>query len=965
MLRWLRSTVQKGGYGSQSQCIRVTQRCMLSVVRASKSEVETETHGNLIHSKLATGTVKGTNHASDCEILRRSLTSSSSQKLPLETLVSLYESVRARDQLRDLGPGNLSKMMRIFGAVSLPQDAPRIATQYAQGTSTPFWTHVQRMAKDKESMGHRLTDGDHYWLLWAWIAKFHSDTTGNIADTLSNASTHYHQIWRKTRFTDILAPYFDALLSSGDAECLRTAVNGLCGVLDLHSNLHGRSLRLIFDLFLSFSETLSPSLKRNILLSLWNRIAMTHTNTPTSHYMATHMYNALTKRHQPLPLDISRLVASLGTPLFPMFKLDAPLSVQQWARRRLRQALGPECSIAVRWANMSLFALYQASRSGLNKHITNLDTSFGPHFSDWHVVLTLGLLENIVPSNVVSSQGSEVHSVTGALWRKWTQVKSRRPILVSRAIIGAFLRLAGRTQDTYVFDQCRRWSVDNVIWRLDRTHSATKRTQVEALVGDYIEASIRCDGKDFGRILRFFETNLSVTGSYIEIIFEQLRSRDVETAHEFYELCISQRTPLETEGVTLLAVQLSETQAQSPLHIVARDVLGPEQVGRVLVALLDSVRVHRQRYLMPSSADILSRTLHKLLQSKAPIPRMKYPLRYAIPLLVASNRAVDAVRIIELINERAPSFIHLRFLHRVLRLLFRYRQFILATRLYDVVEQRWGLSLDTFRLKLILGLTRGRASALAARFLSSHSSTRFMRQEMVRSIGLNPRRSSPTRILSILRRKPDHTPSIKLALYVLILSKRTAAAKILFLRSLPYLDSDTKTWFGNMLLHRFVRRFTSRNVQVMKKLFKAKTSLNKIFGFTGDRVTFNIFMKGMLYWKNVDAPRARVLFDDCIRIGYPIGSRWQQISEVPFATRTITEPLLFGLHLSPDISFQHHTRPLYKMFIKAFYIRKDVMAAQAVVAILKNEEVEELSRQQNRNRARFEGLHRARDKKSS
>lgn len=111
-----------------------------------------------------------------CETLHSYLSSKPLEKLPLAKLVDLYQSVRARSQLQKLGPVQLSALISIFGASSLPPHAPRISNAYVEGYSSyPYWSYLLLVADDKKKLGYSLNDGDHYWVMWAWIARFHSN----------------------------------------------------------------------------------------------------------------------------------------------------------------------------------------------------------------------------------------------------------------------------------------------------------------------------------------------------------------------------------------------------------------------------------------------------------------------------------------------------------------------------------------------------------------------------------------------------------------------------------------------------------------------------------------------------------------------------------------------------------------------------------------------------------------------
>ncbi|KAJ3873466.1 hypothetical protein F5051DRAFT_419156 [Lentinula edodes] len=987
MLRWLQSTVQiPGGYGGSAVRMHVAQKLyskcisplglpkhqssilsghsarfrVLSAVSGVPQNGEADVPQS---SVLRDGAEYVSNQRiGDFERLRLYLTSTPTKKLAPELLVSLYDSVRVSSQFKSFSATQLSTLISILGSSSLPPDAPRIRNNYVDGTSntSAYWSHVLCIADDKKALGFLLNNGDHYWAMWAWLALSRS---GEHVKALSNASKHYNQIWQKTKFPDILVPYLETLISTGSSEHLQTAVVDLCNILGVHTDLHGRSLKLIWDIFLSSSTALTPSMKTSILHALWSRSTMSHTTVQRSNYMATHMFNPLTKRHERLPLDIAHLIASLGAPLFPFFLVSVPLSVQRWARRQTAAALSPSCSDEVRWTNFSLFALNQAARKGLGNRIPTLDPNFaGSNLNDWHIVLTLSILENVVNSYMVSAQGSELCSLSGALWERWMSFKADRPIFVSRAVVSSFLRLAARTQDTYILDQCYRYSIDHALWQTNPDHTAADRAQIEALIGFHFAAFIRCHGRRWADILHFLDVqkDLSVSGSHADFVIQRLSSLDIETAFEFYEFCISHSVPVGVDITTMLATAMAPVRVHVVFPMLERG-LNHAQMEKVLLALLDTLRTQRHQYLNPASGRILGRALCKLLQSKAPVVRIKYPLRYSLLRLVASNCATDAIRIVELVDEGAPSFLSARFLHRLLGIFLRHRQYTLAGRLYYIMKSRSIPSQDRFRRKLILGLMRGGANTFAKRFRSSRS-TRSTVERVVTRLefrGAIPCRTSSDRVLSIVRKYPNDIPSIKSAFSALVLSKRPVAAKRLFQDSLPYLDSPTKVWLGNMFLHRILRRFDKRNIQVVKKLLRAKNYLMMNFGFTGDRITFNILLKGMLRWKNVSSSKTRMLFDDCIRMGYPVGSRWRRINNVPFGTQSLSPPITFGMPmLDPHISFQRHVRPLYKMFIKAFYLRKDVEAAKTVVGILKNEEAENLSRQQYRDRSRLEGLRR-------
>ena len=123
--------------------------------------------------------------------------------------------------------------------------------------------------------------------------------------------------------------------------------------------------------------------------------------------------------------------------------------------------------------------------------------------------------------------------------------------------------------------------------------------------------------------------------------------------------------------------------------------------------------------------------------------------------------------------------------------------------------------------------------------------------------------------------------------------------------------------------------------------------MRRHYGFVPDHVTVNILMKAYLRTRTeVDATRARELFDVLVRRGYPGGAAspgGMQSAHTPFGTNAATIDSVLATLDIPNIEapllYKRHVLPLYKMFVKVFYLRGDVAAARRVVGILKALEV--------------------------
>jgi len=159
-------------------------------------------------------------------------------------------------------------------------------------------------------------------------------------------------------------------------------------------------------------------------------------------------------------------------------------------------------------------------------------------------------------------------------------------------------------------------------------------------------------------------------------------------------------------------------------------------------------------------------------------------------------------------------------------------------------------------------------------------------------------------------------------------------------------DTGMQTALGNVILDGQVSHTKSRGSRNVSGVLRALCLLVQEYGFVPDRVTTNTIVKAVLRWPAVlDAALVRRLFDYFVSSGYPgegVG--------VPFGSGD-AEMKKAGVVLGTPIpmpkskiSFTRHVVPLYKMFIKALYLRKDVAGARKIVGILKEAEKREAGR---------------------
>lgn len=110
----------------------------------------------------------------------------------LNTLRSLYISVKHRNQLRHLSASQLSDLAALFGSlsVSIPRQShctyihPLVAyytTDHTTDTrARTYWPFVRQIIQDKIRLGHTLANRDCFWLMRASLADLESGGGGTM-----------------------------------------------------------------------------------------------------------------------------------------------------------------------------------------------------------------------------------------------------------------------------------------------------------------------------------------------------------------------------------------------------------------------------------------------------------------------------------------------------------------------------------------------------------------------------------------------------------------------------------------------------------------------------------------------------------------------------------------------------------------------------------------------------------------
>ncbi|KAF8071679.1 hypothetical protein FPV67DRAFT_1482283 [Lyophyllum atratum] len=920
------------------------------------------------------------------------LRSSTPHILSADTLEMLYGSIKALNQLCRLSSKQLTELLSLLGSLSLPQ--PRNLCIYlnkfvlhmdGEDDHATHWAFVLEVARDKEKvLGQSLNGTDRYWVMRALLTKVVLAEGESLQPddprlrAFSQATMQYLRIWRHTCDPEIHVPYLQTLLSLGSPEHIAELVQRLCKVLELHAHLHARLVDLLWQVLLSHGHELSPALKARVLSMVATRLSRFAAAIHDQEKAIPSSNRTPLKR--PTAFGPTELSTALCTALFPSSALNrTPPSIRHWAASQAKLAFKPDVALDTRWGNLLLLAIYKAPHLPAPERVTSsteepadVEGVGEVPSEDWRPVLVLAALEQTMHGGLGERRLSALEAKEGIrniirpLWRMWKAgaavENGTKPVTVTRAIVATFFRVASQILDGALTEGCYRFCITHGLFGGGEAGSSAETVQTVHLRVAYVLASTACKGTSWQDVLQtsmFLESRCEV----VEALLWHFLSSDVRAAYDVYTFAKEHDYRLSDRATRAMGLAL----VSSPTwHLAVPFLDGPslsrEQAEQLLLAILRVFQLERREYIDPPLAEALGRTLWRLYGEQAPEDRFKYPIRFFLPIMIASGHPARALSIVEAIHRHSQSFFTTRFFLRLMRTLVRFGHFHLTSRLLQLVPATPTRAADDFKRKLTLSLARAGAHTAARKVYASgvrRNGWRTPREAMARAVGFRVRCPSTRQTLpitSILARNPTHCPTIKYAAALLVRANRTYAARKLLKRAQPHLDRKTSTAIGNTILHAFLRQHRLRNGRLVRHTLRTKDMLEKECGFAPDRVTINIIIKTVLRWRLAIGPgEIKSLFDHMVRCGYPASARWCLPSGVPFGTPLVA-PAFSLPALEEPISFERHVRPMYKMFVKALYVRQDVRAARTVLGILKEQEVLAMRKREERNRARRMGL---------
>ncbi|KAL5526443.1 hypothetical protein ACEPAF_8166 [Sanghuangporus sanghuang] len=410
----------------------------------------------------------------------------------------------------------------------------------------------------------------------------------------------------------------------------------------------------------------------------------------------------------------------------------------------------------------------------------------------------------------------------------------------------------------------------------------------------------------------------------------------------------------------------------------------------LLNAVMDSLLRYHQDKLRPN----IVQSFVEIVTKKSILPTNNHALETFIHLCIRAGHIKEAVKIVGAVCRSSSTLLSPSFLAELVTALISHRHYKL---LGEILKDAWH-KMPGRRASLFRGYRLRYTRQLLSLFPKVTS------QEIARSlpfsvyvwpvlkdhIPFHPRLAQLNKKVISLKLSSQlqkmgrlDEKTLERAVHLLVDAGRiTSAVKLLNKHS----PDKVPTKAGNIILSASLRPTRKGRRQVRH----ASTRLAQLIeerGFVPDRVTLNLLMKALLRWKSITPTSTiRALFDKLLINGYPMPENMPTVPSGPVAASTPeqhnTPPAtrsrsLFGTDGSTSkrkslpvnlqafpkhISFTRHTRPLYKMFVKALEARGDREGAARITNVLRQVEEKEMQQIAIRAEARRFGRIKAREK---
>lgn len=886
---------------------------------------------------------------------------------PIRTLRELYHGAHTRGTLNDLSSPQFSAIISLFGTLSVHDPPGQFMSPLAQHMdrrrNRAWWGFIFQMVRDKKRVMGLLNEGDLYWLLRARASEA-SLTGPNVyaGDSVSNprllaARERYLTLDVKTAPTDDHVPYLKALLSIKVQGATAEVVAWLCYLMKRDIYCPSSLLGVLWECVLDANNLLSDDLKEKILGLISQRLTLP---TDFSEDARNRFASLLPEpevddpeKHPSFCLTASDLAHEVVRILFPrvtpsLSGTPSQLAIQEWAHAETQRMFSPSARLEFRWHNLVCLALATTRSPAYTQAMvpTLLRAIRSPRLSavNFKLVAVLVLVERIATSH---GSSTDLHSSVRDLWTSWADIAnndSHAHRALVRPILGTFFRLAALTRDASLVRSCVRLASVG-FWQFDLGDDVARR-QAQLLAVEYLAAAAVSGDSLWERIVIELPPHITFPQWHSMLLSKtilRLVRLDAQRAVDVYHLW-RRYLPLPDLSASLGPMLVQEGCADLAIPMLS-DI---NFTGPSLGAVLRPLAKQGSWYIDLELAAIIAKALYAISVSEAPpqtTPARRY-VAWALLALVCSAQARAAVTIFKNMYSRDPGFFNGRVLRTFLSMLLRHRQFRGAAEIAKLSPRlRW-------RHFVLFGLARRGSTPRVEAQLGGSLLPKWLVDVVARTrLG---RRHPATGLLRRWATRRARTPAdSRNGMKVLVRARGVGLAKRAYRTARTTVhNAGEQTALGNIILDGQVTHAQSRGARYLKSVLRTlRLLVEEEHGFVPDRVTTNIVVKAALRSHTVlDVVLVRRLFDYFAWSGYgggvSFGSSEAAMREAAAVLGTCT-PVT-----KSRLSFARHVKPLYKMFIKALFLRKDVAGARRVVGVLKEAERIEVERIARRRKSR-------------
>lgn len=577
----------------------------------------------------------------------------------------------------------------------------------------------------------------------------------------------------------------------------------------------------------------------------------------------------------------------------------------------------------------------------------NLPMKTNDFSTDFRVLHILAILERIASGKkgrdfgqLYEDNSEKINSVLMSLWESWVSSSLSRPKRVSSTIVASFVYLAGRTNNPSLMKLCGELYLSE-----DTLSPHSYSVWVE-----YVLALVGIGSTSEG-VLRVLDAIPEYRSRVTTEVLRRIALGDSAFAHDLF--LQTKQTGIQVPDDTVLEL-VAALIRDGHLNLVVSFLERPTSKARRLqtLTMLCQAIPHHPEYI--SSSEVAGRIASAIMDlSPATIRKQcpRRPLKITLQNIARAEQVSSAIAAHLHITSRHPRWFPPSCYTPLLQYALKQRRFKDAFRLFENANMTYPKISGFWCRLLIQQFSRAGASKLAQKLMkylkpgekrnpsiavARHMGFQELKPSRVGTIRLPSFLSSPRRNQNIDVNDPRHI------LQLLTRAGRHSAAIKLFGRIRQEYSPGIQTALGNIILNASLRRSPRYGHGRMRQALSTLKLLISKHDFKPDRISVNILIKAILLWKQeVDWYVVRALFDRMVRGGYPMGGI-VGLGEVPFGTED-GEMVLGGVvlpKLDSRVDFRRHVRPLYRMFVKALFLRGDEVGARRVVGILKLVETE-------------------------